>query len=77
MVSSVFLIWTGVVLAQDAAQDANTDLGFPGEECWSAFDCMDDGAEACEGCGGPNWRCCSATTPYGSSHPCSKLNVRG
>ena len=33
----------------------------PGGECWSAYNCVDDGATSCDACGGDNWLCCSAT----------------
>lgn len=66
MVALLILLCVGGVLAADHRG---------GEECWSAFECMDDGGEACDGCGGKNWRCCSATSQYGSDHPCSKTKV--
>ena len=27
----------------------------PGEECWSKYECTDDGDTPCDGCGGPEW----------------------
>lgn len=52
--------------------------GHAGEECWTAFECMDDGAAPCEGCGGSDWRCCNAAADsYGSDHPCSRVKASG